>query len=116
MEQRVAASPLVAQAVLLGDRRPYLVMLVVPEAGAAADVADDALAARLAAEVAERLHDAARVERPKRIAVLRAAFTVENELLTPTLKVRRRGVEAAYAALLDDLYAGRAGVAVPWEG
>ncbi|HEX9107292.1 MAG TPA: long-chain fatty acid--CoA ligase, partial [Longimicrobiales bacterium] len=160
LEQRVISSPLISQAVLLGDRRPYLVMLVVPEfaaleaasepglldraaaalhageglrpaeraaaamhelAGSSAERAANALhegsalIQRLAAEVASCLHDTARVERPKRIAILPQEFTVDNGLLTPTLKVRRRAVERAYRELLDELYAGRAGMAVPWE-
>ena len=136
LEQRGTGSPLAVQAVLLGDRRPYLVLLVVPdfaalarraagegwgagadpatEAGRAALAAEPRAGAALAAEVAGALRDAASVERPKRLAVLTEEFTVEGGLMTPTLKVRRRAVEAHHAELLDALYAGRSGVEVPW--
>jgi len=114
LEQRVLASPYIAQAVLIGDRRPYLVMLLVPDEDAAPEGEPDALPSQLAAEVATHLQDVARVERPKRVALVREAFTVENGMLTPTLKVRRRLVARAYASLLDELYAGRVGIEVPW--
>ncbi len=107
IEQRVAISPLVAQAVVIGDRRPYLVLLVAPEG----DPAPDALFA----EVTATLAGLARIERPKRMAIVAGGFTTENGFLTPTLKVRRRAVQQAYASLLDDIYAGRAGVPIPEE-
>ena len=123
IEQRVTASPLIAQAVMLGDRRPYPVMLVVPDhpvlaawarqqGGGLATLAEDrtALAAdadvqrALRAEVERHVTEFAPVERPKRIAVVPDDFTVENALLTPTLKVRRRVVEERYAELISELY------------
>jgi long-chain acyl-CoA synthetase len=110
LEQRVTSSPLISQAVVLGDRRPYLVMLVVPEA-AVARTAD--FIAKISADIASHFRDFANFERPKRIAVLDEEFTVDNGLLTPTLKVRRRAIQLAYATLLDELYAGRAGFAIP---
>lgn len=112
LELRITASPAIAQAVVLGDRRPFPVVLVVPER---ANVPEPPSAAALAREVAAQLRDAARVERPKRLAVVAGEFTVENGLLTPTLKVRRRAVEATHASLLDALYGGRAGVDIPWN-
>ena len=124
IEQRVAASALIAQAVLLGDRRPYPVMLVVPDylmlerwakgrGGRLAAVTGDreALVAHpevqkaLRQEVHRRVAGFAPVERPKRVAIVPDDFTVENALLTPTLKVRRRLVEERYAGLLETLYA-----------
>lgn len=107
IELRVGASPLVAQAVLLGDRRPYLVMLVAPEGNPDP--------AAVLEQVTERLAGISRVERPKRLAIVEGGFTTENGFLTPTLKVRRRAVQQAYASLLDEMYAGRAGVPIPEE-
>jgi long-chain acyl-CoA synthetase len=125
IEQRVAASPLIAQAVLLGDRRPYPVMLVVPDfpalqrwarhhggraAALAADrealIGEPAVQKALRREVRRHVAGCAALERPKRIAIVADEFTVDNELLTPTLKVRRREVEERYAAVLAGLYAG----------
>jgi long-chain acyl-CoA synthetase len=122
LEQLVAASPYVAQAIMIGDRRPFPVMLVVPDFDALAvwaeeadvDAADRAaLAAHprlrelLEREVRERLAAAARYEQPKRVAVLPAELTIEEGLLTPSLKVRRRAVETRYRDVIEGLYAAR---------
>jgi long-chain acyl-CoA synthetase len=131
LEQRLCLSPAVAQAVILGDRRPYPVLLVVPEPAGVAELLDpDAPAERspslqeaaadprvqeyIGREVVRLLHATARVERPKRLAVLGEEFSIAEGLLTPTLKVRRRAVDARYRSLLDRLYAQTEGIEVPW--
>jgi len=131
LEQRLCLSPAVAQAVILGDRRPYPVLLVVPEPAGVAELLDpDAPAERppslqeaaadprvqeyIGREVVRLLHATARVERPKRLAVLGEEFSIAEGLLTPTLKVRRRAVDARYRPLLDRVYAQAEGIEVPW--
>lgn len=112
-------SPLFGDVVLHGDRRPYVVALVTLDPASAprwarerglsfTDLAD--LAARPEVRDEIRAHvDAvnrglAPWETLKTFAVLPEPFTVENGLVTPTLKVRRRAVEARWADLLDALY------------
>jgi long-chain acyl-CoA synthetase len=111
--------PYVSQVVLHGDRRPYCTALVTLEADvvtrwarthdvAFADVRD--LSAR--PEVRELLQgyvDAVNRELPsyeqiKRFAVLPEDFTLDNGLLTPSLKVKRREVEARHAPVLEAMY------------
>ena len=119
LEQRVAAAPHVAQAVLLGDRRPYTVMLVVPDFEVLAPwarahgldpadrerlCADPRVVAHFTEEVERRLENAARYEQPKKVAVLPLELTVENGLLTPSLKVRRRALEERFRELVQRLY------------
>jgi long-chain acyl-CoA synthetase len=119
LEHLAAGSPYVAQAVMLGDRRPYPVMLIVPDFDAVAAwgrehgldgrdrpalVRDARVVAMLEREVAERLAEVSKVERPKRFAVLAEELTIENGLLTPSQKVRRREVTARYAAVVEALY------------
>lgn len=110
---------LVAEAVVIGDRRKYLVALLVLDPDAAAAWAgergkptdalhNDAdllkhLEARVAAEVNPQL---AQVEQVKRIAILPRALTVEDGELTPSLKVKRRKVDEHFAAIIEGLYAG----------
>lgn len=113
-------SRFVAEAVLIGDRRPYPVLLVVPnfdtlepwarhkqlswkdreELAALPEVRD-----KLEREVAARLGDFARYELPKKVLPLPREFTIERNEITPSLKVKRRVVEEAYAAQIEALYA-----------
>jgi long-chain acyl-CoA synthetase len=119
MELHASRSPFVAQAVVIGDRRPFPVLLAVPDwerldqwaAEEGLDLADRSAAAEhprvlelLEAQTLGRMDRFARHETPKRIAVIPDEFTLEDELLTPTLKVRRRKVEARYADRIDALY------------
>ncbi len=115
----VGSSPLIAHAVAIGDRRPYVTALVVLDPDAAVDFAaehgiDDASVAGLSGEPALQLAiqgavDAAnarlsRVERIKRFAVLPEEWHAGGEQLTPTLKLKRRPIGLRYAAEIDALY------------
>jgi long-chain acyl-CoA synthetase len=119
IEGLILADPLFEHAVLLGDNRPYVTLLVKPslphvEALAAAahwpGERQDWLASgelldelkRRVAEVTKRLPSQ---DQPKDTKVLNEEFTMDNGLLTPTLKVRRREVEARFKALVDEMYA-----------
>jgi long-chain acyl-CoA synthetase len=55
-------------------------------------------------ELLAMLGDLASFERPKKVALLGEELTVENGLMTPTLKVKRRQLEQRFAALIDSLY------------
>jgi long-subunit acyl-CoA synthetase (AMP-forming) len=101
--QLKAASPLIAHACAIGDRRPYLTALLVldPEAAAAAADPEAAVAAAVAA-ANERL---APVEQIKRYALLRDEWRPGGPQLTPTLKLRRRAVVQRYAATIEEMYA-----------
>jgi long-chain acyl-CoA synthetase len=102
-----AAGPLIGQACVFGDRRPYNVALLVldPDAGAGLDPADPDVLARVQAEVDEANGHLARVEQVKRFRVLAAEWLPGGEELTPTMKLRRRPIAAKYAAEVDALYA-----------
>jgi long-chain acyl-CoA synthetase len=88
--------PAIAQAVVAGDGRAHLVALLVPAEGA-----DEH-------ELARAVEDANRVltvtERVRHWRTV-PGFTIENGLLTSTLKVRRQRVLAEYRALIDEMYA-----------
>ena len=122
MENLAVMSPYVSQAVIIGDRRPFPSMLVVPEwenllpwaaANGVTETDHEALAAHprvielLTNDALGRLGEFARYERPKKVAVIAREFTIESGMLTPTLKIKRKVVELRYEDVIEELYAGR---------
>jgi long-chain acyl-CoA synthetase len=123
IENRLKTHPFVEQAVIVGDRRRYTSLLVVPsfpaleawakDAGvrweSREDLVEDAeVVAHVESELLGMLDDLASYERPKKVALLVEEFSVENDMLTPTLKVKRREVEKRLDAVIDRLYAQEA--------
>ena len=120
IEQRVKHNKYVANAVMLGDRRKFCVMLVVPNfdqlerwavykqlafANHRGLIKLPEVQAKMEREVTTMLPDLASYETPKKVLVLEHDFSIENGDLTPTLKVRRRIVEKKYQRQIDALYA-----------
>jgi long-chain acyl-CoA synthetase len=123
IENRLKTHPLVEQVVMIGDKRRYCSLLVVPafgalEAWARAQgipfsnrdelVSHPRVVGYMEAEVLGTLGDLAPYERPKKLALLAHDLTVENGFLTPSLKVRRRAVQTRLDAVIDRLYAEEA--------
>jgi long-subunit acyl-CoA synthetase (AMP-forming) len=115
-----SSSPLIGQAIAIGDRRPYNVALLVldPDAAAAfaaehglADSSLEALSAeeRVLEEVAAGIERAnshlSRVEQIKRFKVLPCDWPPAGDELTPTMKLKRRPIAEKYAAEIEALYA-----------
>lgn len=121
VEPLLTALPGVGQAVLVGDRRPYLCALIALDPLAAPALARElGLASAEPAELARdpRVHDhlMAAVERQvnprlaayqtvKRIALLERELSIEGGELTPTLKLRRSVIAAKYTDTIEALYA-----------
>ena len=101
IEGMLTLQPEIAQAMVYGDRRPHLVALLVPdpEIAAAADVHD-----RLQAAVDRVNADLSVIERVRRFIIADEPFSIENEQLTPSMKIRRHVIGAAYRERLDVLY------------
>ncbi len=117
IEGMLTLQPEILQAMVAGDRRPYLVGLVVPdpewqaEWAAAHGLAGDAALAdhpdfcRAIQAAVDRVNaDLSNVEKVRRVLIVADAFTIENEQLTPSMKIRRHIIRAAYGARLDALY------------
>jgi len=102
VEGMLTLQPEIAQAMVYGDRRPHLVALLVPdpEIAGAADVQH-----RLQRAVDRVNGDLSVIERVRRFIVADAPFTIENEQLTPSLKIRRHVISKAYGDRLSALYA-----------
>lgn len=121
LEQALAVCPLLEQAMVVGDGKPYLTVLIVPRPGALADLAraldlpaadDDILAQEpgirdaVLAQLKPCLHDFPGYAKLGGVAILTDAFSVENGLLTPTLKLKRGDILRRHQAEVDVLYAG----------
>ena len=120
IENSIKTSKYVAEAVLLGDRRPYCTALIVPaferlEAWARFKGIPFASRAELLARpevkdlyervIAETTKDLARFEQVKKFTLLDREFTVDAGELTPTLKVRRKIVNQRFADRIAAMYA-----------
>lgn len=119
IENRIKMNPFVAEAVMLGDRRPYTIVLIVPDAenlrgwaaqnGVTADglselLADERVRAKMQDEVNGALAGLASYETPHKIGLLVQEFGVESGELTPSLKVKRRVVEEREKELIEAMY------------
>ncbi len=103
------ATPLIAQAVAIGDRRPYNVALIAldHEALAARGLApgDPQVADEIEQAVAAANERLSRVEQIKRHKLVEEEWTPGGEELTPTMKLKRRPIAKKYAAEIEALYA-----------
>lgn len=97
-----AASPYISNVIVHGDRRRYCVALVTldPDTASGLSDAESEVSSAIKAVNAQL----ARHETIKRFAVLEHDFSVEDGLLTTSLKPRRREIEKRYAETLDGLY------------
>ena len=103
-----AASPLIAQAVAFGDRRPYNVALLTLDleylAARGANHGDAEIVAEIERAVEIANGRLSRVEQIKRFHVLEGEWAPGGVELTPTMKLRRRPIERAYEAEIEGLY------------
>jgi long-chain acyl-CoA synthetase len=117
VEGYLTLEPEIAQAMVFGDRRPYLVAVLVPDpdfaaAYGAADpvgdfrtiAADPAFAKAIGAVVARVNQRLSSVERVRHFAIAPEPFTIANGQMTPTLKIRRHAIRDAYGTALEALY------------
>jgi long-chain acyl-CoA synthetase len=101
VEGMLTLQPEIAQAMVFGDRKPHLVALLVPDPEF--ETAPD-LQQRLSKAVDRVNADLSVIEKVRRFIVADEAFTVENEQMTPSLKIRRHVLKQAYGDRLESLY------------
>jgi long-chain acyl-CoA synthetase len=102
IENALRSTPAIAQALVIGNRRPYLTALIVPEQDAART--SEELAALVEQDVAGVNRELGRVEQIRRFAVLERDFSADLGEVTPTLKLRRHVCEEHFGDLIDSLY------------
>ncbi|MBT0668902.1 long-chain fatty acid--CoA ligase [Novosphingobium profundi] len=118
IESMLTLQPEIAQAMVAGDRRPYVVGLIVPDADWAREwAAERGLAGDLAAleptapfraalrEAIDRVNrELSVIEKVRQFAFADEPFAIENEEMTPSLKIRRHKLKERYGERLDRLY------------
>ena len=120
MEAAIMHDPLIDQVMVYGEGKPYLVALAVlnPEVwiqiaakvGVRADMAesltDSMVEAKVLRRIARNISSFPGYARVHRVLLLRDPWTIENGLLTPTLKLKRAIVAQQFAAQIEELYEG----------
>ena len=118
VEGMLTLQPEIAQAMIAGDKRPYMVALIVPDpewtqewcagngdACSFARLAENSEFRTAIGHAVERVNkDLTVTERVRRFVLADGPFTIENEQLTPSLKIRRHVLKQAYGERLDALY------------
>ena len=119
IENAVKTNKYVSQAVMIGDKRKFCVMLVVPNwdtlekwvarrniiwTSRTQLIQTPIIQAKMEKEVRKHFEGLASYETPKKIALLEHDFSVERGELTPTLKVKRRVIDRDYKELIDSLF------------
>ncbi len=107
IEAALKQSPLIGEAVVIGDRRKFLTCLI---------TVDDAVAAKLGGadavrgEVQKQLDEVnktlARVEQVKKFSILPRPFGIDTGELTPTLKIKRKAVALNFSREIEAMYSG----------
>jgi len=119
IEGLLANDAMIDQAVVFGDQKPYLVALIVPNKEACTLWAhaeglpetdwdhlcdSEILKKHLQTMINKLLHPLNPFEQVRRIHMLHQGFTIESDLLTPTMKIKRRKVYEKYRDTLESLY------------
>lgn len=120
IENKVRANKFVSQAVMIGDKRKYAIMLVVPNWDQLSKWARSqgitsterselvtltAVQEKMEQEVKRELTGLGSYEMPKKVGVLEHDFTIESGELTPKLSVKRRVVEQLHKDMIEKMYA-----------
>jgi long-chain acyl-CoA synthetase len=119
IENSLKLNPLIGTAVVIGDRRKFPAVLISPHFPVLEDwaranqveiISRETLVANVKVQalydgiIEELNQNLARFERLKRVLIVAEEFSAADGTLTHTLKVRRRGIEDRYRALIDEMY------------
>src|SRR5262249_14981031 len=121
VEGFLTLEPEIAQAMVIGDKRPFLVALLVPDrewalawakekskSGDLPDlVGDKEFRAAIQSAVDRVNRRLSVIERVRQFVLSGDPFSLENGMMTPTLKIRRHVIKQTYGGKLDALYEGR---------
>jgi long-chain acyl-CoA synthetase len=120
MESAIALDPLVEQVMVIGEGRPYLTALLVLEGGAwtafaqqlgvdpldPASLRDNRVRSAAAKRVKQALKDFPGYAKIRQVHLSLEPWTIDDGLVTPTLKVKRSKVQERYSEAVDGMYRG----------
>jgi long-chain acyl-CoA synthetase len=117
MEIAVSGDPLFSQAMIIGEARPYLTALVVLDGAQWNRLAQQQqldkdspdgrqLEKILLTRIADCLHEFPGYAQVRRVHRIREPWTVDNELITPTLKIKRKQILERYRKEIEEMYEG----------
>jgi long-chain acyl-CoA synthetase len=104
LENELKSHRVVSQVLVVGDRKPYIAALVTLDPDAAASLSPDEAHAEVQRAVDSVNAERSRFEQIKRFRILPREFTLEEDEITPTLKLRRKVVLEHFAADAAALY------------
>ena len=118
VEGMLTLQPEISQALVTGDRRPYIVGLIVPDADWTAEwckangktndpeaLRDDPAYLKAISAAVDRVNaDLSVTEKVRRFILADEPFSVDNQQMTPSIKIRRHVIKEVYDARLDALY------------
>jgi long-chain acyl-CoA synthetase len=122
LEEQITLSPYITQAMLHGSNRPYNVALLVPDVAALRDWArtnevpvddgaklleDERVRRLIAGEIEKHSAEWKTFARIRNFALLSEEFSTTNDMLTPTLKLKRRNILKRYADRIESLYGAK---------
>lgn len=112
MEMCIGLDSLIDQVMVIGEGRPYLSALVSLNPEACQELSIDAtdlspdMESNVIGRITQHLDSFPGFAQIHRVAVVDEPWTIENGLMTPTLKIRRNRIMKQYAALIESLYQG----------
>jgi long-chain acyl-CoA synthetase len=106
LENDLKTAKEISQALVVGDRRPYVVALITIDSEGTKGMSWDAVQARIAELVEGVNRERSRFEQIKKFAILERDFSADEGEITPTLKLKRKICQEHFAPQIEALYAG----------
>ncbi|MDD3679061.1 MAG: AMP-binding protein [Patescibacteria group bacterium] len=105
LEEMMQMSPLINQAFVFGDEKKHVGALIVPEKEKVKGLDKKKLEEEIKKELDRFLNNqVSSYEQVRKFIIIKKPFTVENGMLTPTLKLRRQKIEEVYAEEIEKIY------------
>ena len=103
-EASLTFQDIILQAMVSGDRRPYLVALIVTEPEMVRDMSEEDIEKEVSLAVKKANENLSQIEKIRQYIIINEPFSTDNGMLTPTMKLRRHMINENYGNHLDGLY------------